>query len=462
MFRIIVLLIVFSNSLSAMDANTKNNILGSAYSEGISYKFLGDMCRTAGGRLSGSPSSKKALAMLNDKLHEFQIKTDVNTYKMPGWERGRDYLRLIAPFDKEIRAYCMGYSSPMQKTIGDIIYAGDGYDESYNKIDAKGKFAIVQTEIAKGKLSLSRNDAIKIAANHGAVAVIFIGAKDGGMVLVSVANFTGDPTPIPAFSITKEDGTLLIDQIKNNITPRAEAEVTSKCKEIEIANLRAIFPGKSDKKVLLLAHYDSWDISTGAVDNGVGTAVLLEIARLIKKFNPNNYYTIECIWTDAEEIGLYGAKKLAERVSDSVVAVINMDMPGSPTGIDIMGYENLQSISENFLNSFTGYKFDKGVKNEPWINSDHSPFMIKGIPAITFYGFDDPVVYKHYHDFGDTFDKVNPKYMSDAAAIIGLFGLELANYPELEKMRLNKTQTIEMLKKHKLDEKLKRQGEWIE
>lgn len=72
-----------------------------------------------------------------------------------------------------------------------------------------------------------------------------------------------------------------------------------------------------------------------------------------------------------------------------------MDMPGSPTGIDIMGFEKLRKISEEFLAALPGYKFDKGVRNEPWINSDHAPLMIKGVPAVTFYGFDDPVVYKH-------------------------------------------------------------------
>ncbi len=461
MIRIVISLMIASQVLFAIDNSTQNAFIGSAYTESISYRFLGDLCRKAGGRLAGSPSAKLSKQMILAELNRMNITSQLNSYPKPGWERGRDYLRLIQPFDKEIRAYTLGYSQPMPKTTANLVVVRDGNSSDYEGINAVGNFVLIIPDGNSGKPALSRNELINIAAEHGACAVLFPGAKDGGMVLVSVANFEGKPTPIPAFCITKEDGLLLRSQIESGLTPKVEAEVNSKCKEIEIANIRAIFPGKSAKKVLLLAHYDSWDISTGAVDNGVGSAVLMDIARLIKSYSPDNYFTIECVWTDAEEIGLYGAKELAERVSDSVAAVINMDMPGSPTGIDIMGFEKLRKISEEFLAALPGYKFDKGVRNEPWINSDHAPLMIKGVPAVTFYGFDDSAVYKHYHDFGDTFDKVNPKYMSDAAAIIGLYALTLANYPEVETFRMNRNEIIELLKQYKLDDKLKRQGEWI-
>jgi Iap family predicted aminopeptidase len=456
-----MLLIVFTNSLFALDKEKLNSIVGSAYSESIGYDFLERLCMESGGRLAGSENSIKAREIIKKQLESLGYKVEVDNYDMPGWIRGESKAHIVKPYLKELRIYALGYSQSMADSRIVAAYIGCGDSETIKNIDVKNKIALIDINDKKnGCDAPTRYDAILNAKNAGAKAVVFGSEKDGGMVLASGVGFDGSPSPIPAFIVAKEDFKSISASVKKGISVEIEISNSSKCQKIGIANIRAILPGESKRKIVVGAHYDSWDISTGAVDNGTGCAVLMDIARIIKKYSMSNKYTIEFVWFDAEELGLVGAKRYCERYSDSVVAMINMDMPGTPTGVDIMGFESFRSAAEEFLESFKGYKFSRGVDNTPWINSDHTPFLLKGIPCFTFHGDSPKEVYWHYHDYADTFDKVDKRILSDATAIIGAFVLKIDEIKDLEDMRLSEDKIIELMKSHKLDIKLKKQKEW--
>ncbi len=455
------LVIILSTSVHALDLEVKNKIIGSAYTENQSYKLLQKICDNAGGRIAGSANNEKAKNIIISELSKIGINAIEEKFTMPCWERGDDRIQLIEPFNKEIRTAALGYVDKTPEFIGEIIYAASGYEDEYANLDATGKIVIIETEAAKGRESLLRMTAIEIAAKKGAKAVIFGNAKDGGLLQLSVANFQGIKCPIPALIITKEDIKMLLRQLDAKILVKAKLVINSFCTgNKDVSNIIATFPGKSSKKVVLGAHFDSWDLSTGAIDNGSGSVVLFDIARLINTYSKTNYYTIELVWFNAEETGLWGANNYADRHNSELIAMVNMDMPGSPTGINLMGYDEFTDFSKNFLNSFPGFKFEKGASSEPWINSDHAPMMMYGVPVFTFFGYLDKDMYWYYHDFADTFEKVNPRFLSDAAVIQGLFGLELANAKDFKFKRYTADETAELLKKYKLDIKLKKQGTW--
>jgi Iap family predicted aminopeptidase len=460
-FLTIVTLLISSVSAFSLDLQIKNQIIGSAYTENQSYKLLQNICDNAGGRVAGSANNEKAKKIIISELSKIGINAVEEKFSMPCWERGQDKMTLIEPFNKEIRIAALGYVDKTPEFSGEIIYAASGYEDEYDKINAKGKIVIIETEVAKGREALLRMSAIDIAAKEGAKAVIFGNSKEGGLLLVSVANFHGIKCAIPALVITKEDCKMLLRQLEAKTKVVAKLAVNSFCTgNREVSNIIVTFPGENAKKIVLGAHFDSWDLSTGAIDNGSGSAVLFDIARLINSYSKNNYYTIELVWFNAEETGLWGSHDYADKHNSEVIAMVNMDMPGSPTGINLMGYDEFTDFSKNFLNSFPGFKFEKGVSSEPWINSDHSPMMMYGVPVFTFFGYLDKEMYWYYHDFADTFEKVNPRYLSDAAVIQGLFGLELANDKDFNFKRYTDKETAELLKKYKLDQKLKKQGEW--
>ena len=102
----------------------------------------------------------------------------------------------------------------------------------------------------------------------------------------------------------------------------------------------------------------------------------------------------------------------------------------------------------------------RGVINRAWTNSDHQPFMLAGIPTITPLGHLDKHMVETYHDFGDTFDLVNKKYLSEAAAVVSILTYEIANRTTIPLLRRSERETVEFLRAQNLEDRLKRQGEW--
>ncbi|MDH7515877.1 MAG: M28 family peptidase, partial [Bacteroidota bacterium] len=236
----------------------------------------------------------------------------------------------------------------------------------------------------------------------------------------------------------------------------------SHCAELESANAVATFPGPSGRKIVIGAHFDSWDVSQGAIDNGLGTAVLFEVARLVHRFVPDRKHTIECVWFNGEELGLWGAKKYVEKhASDDIAVVINMDMIGTPTGFNAMGNDTLLPFLRALARDLNGFGMSTEIGNQPWTNSDHMPFIMNGIPTITLYARLDEAMGRTYHDFPDTFDKVSKRYLSDAAAVVGVLAAELSRSENLGLRRRTREQTVSFLRKFRLEDILRREGEWI-
>lgn len=457
----IVIIILFSNEVFSQNQSTINQIVGSAYTEIQSYDFLQRLCDEAGGRLAGSPENEKGIAILTEELNKIGISPKLEKFSMNSWKRGDDLVEVITPINKKLRVYALGYSPKTPEFTSELIFLNCGTEEDFKNIDSKNKICLVSLETPKGAVQQFRCEVTERAVNSGAKAVLFINTKNGGLNICGTANFSGEESKIPAFSITYEEGNWLKRLLEKNFPIKMKISVNSFCFKTETSNIVVTFPGESAKKIVVGAHFDSWDISQGAVDNGHGTAILFDIARLIQNYSPKNYYTIELVWFNAEELGLFGSKEYAEKHSDETIAMINMDMTGSPTGFNTMGYEEFIPFFEDLIVDLKAYNFKEGIHTNPWVNSDHTPFMLKGIPSFTHSGFLEKDMYHYYHDFGDTYEKVDARILADASAIITVMTLKLANYKDFTFKIRTEEETIELFKKYNLDKRLKRQKDWI-
>ncbi len=459
--KVFLLIILLSTiNLYSQDKETINQIIGSAYTESQAYDFLQRLCDEAGGRLAGSPENEKGISILNEELNKIGIQAKLEKFTMNSWKRADDNVEIITPIKKKLRVYALGYSPKTPEFTSELVFLNCGTDEDFKTIDSKDKICLITLETPKGAEQQFRCEVVERSANSGAKAVLFINTKNGGLNLCGTSNFSGKEAKIPAFSITYEEGSSLRRLLKKDIPVNIKIQVNSQCFNTETSNIIVTFPGISPKKIVVGAHFDSWDVSQGAVDNGHGTAMLFDIARLINKYSLKNYYTIELVWFNAEELGLFGSKEYAERHSEEIIAMINMDMTGTPTGFNTMGYEEFIPFFENLKDNFKGFSFKDGITTNPWVNSDHTPFMLKGIPSFTFSCFLEKDMYHYYHDFGDTFDKVDTRILADASAIVTVMTLKLANYKDFNFKKYSETETIELFKKYNLDKRLKRQKDW--
>lgn len=449
------------DSTWSFDLARWNAIIGSAYTEARGYDVLGRICDEAGGRLAGTPANDRALAILEEELRAAGITTRRERHGVPGFRRGDDVVEVRAPFTRRLRAVALGYTDAVPAFEASLLYAQQGYEDQYTGRDARGRIVLVTQESAKGREELLRYEAIEIAARQGARAILFIDTRGGGRTLVGMTNFEGRPSAIPAYSITLEEGYWLRRLTERGTPVAMRIDTRSRVEPIEIDNIIVTLPGRSPEKIVIGAHSDAWDVGQGGSDNGLGTAVLVDVARLLARFAPGNERTIELVWFNAEEIGLWGARRYWEaHKAEPIVAMLNMDMPGSVRGINAMGYEDILPFLRAVVAKMPGFDLKWGATNHAWTNSDHMPFMLGGVPTFNLMTEIEGDGAKYYHDFGDTFEKVNRKHLSEAAALMTVLAVEMAARPDLPLRRRSEAETVEMLRAAKLDVRLKKQGEW--
>lgn len=451
----------FPSSARSQLKNPWNEMIGSAYTGNRSYAMLQKLCDEAGGRVMGTAVNEKAMAILIRELKTIGFEARKESFTAPGWIRGNDEVTIVEPVVLVLRTVPLGYVDRHAAFEAPVVDAGYGFEESYKTISAAGSIVLVTQEVPHGKTPLLRYEAIDIAARHGAKGIVFTNDRNGTLTLEGMSNFEGRPSAVPAYSLTFEEGKRIERLLKGGQPVRVRMKTESRCAEVTTANVIATLPGEVSKKIIIGAHFDSWDMGQGAIDNGIGTAILFDLARLLNAYSPRNHYTVEFVWFNGEELGLWGSKNyVAMHASDEIAAMINLDMTGTPTGFNAMGTDEFVPILKDIVTRLNGFDLTAGVANQPGTNSDHQPFMLKGIPTLDLQAHLEDDMGKYYHEKGDTFDKVNKRYLSDAAAVASVLVSELANQRTAKFERRSDAQTIELLKRHKLDERLKKMREW--
>ena len=204
--------------------------------------------------------------------------------------------------------------------------------------------------------------------------------------------------------------------------------------EYTLHNVVAVLPGKGPnrgKEVLVTAHYDSiaskaegWEErwneipAPGADDNGSGTALLLEAARVLSRYEFD--YTIKFIAFSGEELGLFGSRNYAKRAREAgeeIVAVINVDMVGHDEDGVLDLHVVSDELSEWIGNAFKLVKEELGIGGElvvkvdpKFVWSDHSPFWREGYNAVMVSeesSMESPEWPKFIHSPDDTPDKID-------------------------------------------------------
>jgi aminopeptidase YwaD len=195
--------------------------------------------------------------------------------------------------------------------------------------------------------------------------------------------------------------------------------VNASSEQSQGANVVATKPG-GPQTVVVGAHMDSVAAGPGANDNGSGTAVVLELARVMA--SRETPLTLKLVHFDAEEIGLIGSSHYVSQLSESekrsIVGMINLDMVGVGNESRVGGTESMQRLARAFATR-TGLTL--GSMGEQGA-SDHAPFVRAGIPSLFIYRSNDP----NYHSPNDRAEYVDPANLQIAGdlALDVIAGLE--------------------------------------
>ena len=270
------------------------------------------------------------------------------------------------------------------------------------------------------------------AVEHGAKAFLIANPLPGHL-LVSGSSGPGRPGEIPGAGLSHESSALL-RRLAGQGSVRVRLRMQHGTAKCQAANVLAEIPGQGPEWVVVSAHYDSHDLSEGAMDNASGTAVALEVARALAPLAGQLPRGIRIGLFTVEEWGLKGSAcyvdGLSEEAKRQISFVLNMDSVVGNGRLTFLigGFPELESYIKATTNRVG---IQVSTVNRLMANSDHFNFARHGIPAVRMMsGFDDPdALTRFLLTPADTHDKVNSGELKLAALTATHLALTAATSP---------------------------------
>ncbi|MFC3560698.1 M20/M25/M40 family metallo-hydrolase [Pedobacter jamesrossensis] len=471
--------IIFAASLaSAQDkfADVFTKINTDVQQNSKAYQTLKYETETIGHRLTGSANGAKAEQYAFDLLKSYGCDVKFQPFEVESWNRKTINVEIGADKNSlaKTKAVTLAHSPVSADITGDIVDAGNGLEVDYqaNPDKFKGKIALIYLGVlpgsAAGTKSLHRSEKTAIATKYGASGVIIINTVKNGVLLTGTASVTGKLIPIPAICIGLEDGMALKEKLKTQ--PQvAHIAMTNFSGLIKARNVVATFKGTEmpKDKIVVGGHLDSWDLATGAIDNGIGSFAIMDMARTFKKLNLKTKRTVEFVLFMGEEQGLLGSKAYVEQAKKAgnlgqVKFMLNYDMTNDPKGFSTSRAEMKELFTAwgaDIVKIDTGFKnlFNAGAG----LHSDHQPFMLEGIPTGGGAGGKLPNNSgPFYHSDGDGFKLVDEQGLKNTVRYSAMLTYALANTPKIPVGVQNEEELKTFLESQNLKEPLTIAGEW--
>ena len=289
----------------------------------------------------------------------------------------------------------------------------------------------------------------KFLRDEGVVAVLQgdSRARDGLLAAEAAGAYHArDPLAPPTFVVSAEQYDRIVRLIaaKQPVRLRAELKTTASETDVDGGNIVAEIPGgtKRDEIVMVGAHFDSWHSGTGATDNGAGSAVMIEVMRILKALNLRLDRTVRLALWGGEEQGLLGSRAYVKaHFADpdtmelkpehaKLSAYFNLDNgSGRIRGVYLQGHEAVRPLFEQWLAPFRDLDVTTiTIKNTG--GTDHLSFARVGLPAFQF--IQDPLDYETltHHTSADTLDHAIPADLMQASAVIASLVYDVANRGE--------------------------------
>lgn len=443
------------------------------------WQNLKTATETIGHRLTGSENGKKAQSFVWEQLRRDGFSKLRNfPFKVEAWQRGEASLRVKDNIATEgywnVPTVSLAHSPVKVDLEKAVIDVGNGLRKHFEakKAEVSGKVVLLNLRLdgsdPKDK-NLHRTEKMTLAIEYGAAGAIFVNNVDGNVLLTGAASVTGALNPIPAMCIGKEDGQKLRGMLEEGGKAYAKVNMTNFSEEISASNVIASIEGSEfpKERIVIGGHLDSWDLSTGAIDNGIGAFAILEIARTFMKLGLKPRRGIDFVMFMGEEQGLLGSTAWVKHMKktgeiDQIKYMLNLDMAGNPIGIQVSGREEAVPFAKSIGAKIRAVDtlFQNKVGKRAGLHSDHQPFMLEGIPIMGVISNLDRAVYKFYHSDGDDFNLVKRSDIENTARFTGMLLYALADAATLPAQRLNDNEVRDFLIKHELKEKLVLAKKW--
>jgi len=352
-----------------------------------------------------------------------------------------------------------------------VVDLGEGTEADFKKVgDISGKVVLVHTVVLKTWDDLFAEYAkappvIDLAVKAKAKAVAFMATREHDILYRHTNSAAGEIDRLPMVLVAREDGERIARLLAAGNLVWADLSIPNQIGgPIKASNVVAEIRGseKPDEFVIVGAHLDSWELGTGALDNGCNAALVVDALRAIKASGVKPQRTIRFILFSGEEQGLLGSRAYAlnhRAELDKAAGVIVYDAgTGKTTGFSVGGRKDVLYTAKELIAPLAQFEV-KELKTDMEWGTDHFDFMLEGVPTFVADQLEANYL-ENYHAVSDTYDKVDfpqlKKHVAEAAAL----SVELADLPEKIGPRLTHDQIEQTMRATNSVEMLKANGIW--
>ena len=426
-------------------------VKAAALADDFAYHQVAHLTENIGPRPSGSPQAKAAVDYVAAELRQLGLDVQLEEVRVPHWVRGAETAELVeyagqAPGTAQkivLTALGGSTSTPADGITAEILVVNN-FDELrtqgrdkvagkivlFNEIFDKQKAAAGLAFSAYGEAVRYRAAGAKAAADLGAVAALVrsVGSADFRLPHTGFSV----PAGIPAGAVTAEDADLIVHLAAEGSVRMHLILTPQKLPDATGYNVIADLKGTShpEQVVVVSGHIDSWDLGTGAIDDGAGVAVAMETAEILQKLNLHPKRTLRVIaWID-EESGGAGSQTYAKDHLPEFprhVAAIESDAGAAhPLGFDVKMSAHASELLRPVLTVLQGFGANALQPSSYSPGADITAMSDAGIPALGI--LQDGRTYFHYHHTAaDTLDKIDPRELRENAAAMAVMGYALAS-----------------------------------
>lgn len=447
---------VFANDniipVSKETKETAVSLRDKAIKDDSAYEILKSLTTEVGARHPGTPGEKAGIEWGINKLKSLGFdKVYTEDVKMNGWVREVEVAEILIPSYQKMVITALGRSksTPKGGLEAEIVHFKN-YAELEKADDGslKGKIAFISNRMERfkngagyGPANIARSKGHELAAKKGAEALLIrsIGTDDHRNPHTGSTNVAMGYTAVPAVALSNPDADQLVRLMAFGHTPKIRLNIQTKdLGPIVTKNVIGEITGREfpNEVVVIGGHLDSWDLGTGAVDDGAGVAIGMATAAFIKnnvKVKPRR--TIRVILWGAEELGLIGARAYAKaRQADDTIANHVIGSESDFGAGPVYGLQSSNNVSPNALHvvdTMSAIMGKLGVSRRSGNTSggpDMIPLAALGVPAINLMQ-DGSDYFDLHHTPDDTFDKVNPEHMRQNLAVWTVFTYIAAEWP---------------------------------
>src|SRR5438034_9261601 len=442
--------VIFSQQTLADLKRLQQAALSSEYA----YKQVAHLANNIGPRLSGSTQAAKSVAYVASELKAIGCEVQLEKVMVPHWVRGEETAALVqfpGQADNTMQKIVLcalgaSVATPANGITADVI-AVRNFDElkALPRDKVAGKIVLFNYPFDKqmaaegrggdayGQAVVYRSDGPGAAARNGAVACLIrsVGGAEYRLPHTGQTKYANDAPKIPAGAVTAEDADLIVDLVRQGPVKMKLILTPQQLPDVESYNVIADIKGSAhpEQMIIVSGHLDSWDLGTGAIDDGAGVAVSMEVANLIQKLRFKPKRTIRVIAWMNEENGEAGSKQYAKdhekEFSNHFAAMETDGGAGHPIGINIKGNSEVKKmfapVAALLQESGAG-----SLNLVEHCGADIEPLEKAGVPAFSPIQ-DNRFYFNYHHTAADTLDKIVTKELAENSTVVAVLAYALAN-----------------------------------